>query len=312
MEDGSTCGAETDDAFWYMGATECFRPNAAYSLYGILSGNEDIGCQRSTFINSFFTTYGVESFTQAMSSTGLISFQGGNGGDDDNDGYPGGVSSQCSASDNADDDEGDGSSYHNKKYNVRSTSVGLGCGKHGQFAKMSFAGSFCNKNDRVSTKDVLSNFNNDLQQATCVPIYSSSNYGGDGQDAEDGALSLLSYSRSCSVREFPHACPDPYGKLHAFARSEEQFAARVANPRRERLKKIFSWLLAGLGVLLMILGILVYIRRSRLAKRKKAEWERQRNARKRNWFKKKDQNESESEKNKSRRAMLSRMFGRKQ
>jgi len=45
--------------------------NAAYSLYGVLSGDNSKGCNRDTYINSFFTTEGVEAFTSAFGYVGV-------------------------------------------------------------------------------------------------------------------------------------------------------------------------------------------------------------------------------------------------
>ena len=55
--------------FWYMGHTQCFKANVAYSLYGVLKSDSSAGsstaatCNKHTYINSFFTTFGPESFT---------------------------------------------------------------------------------------------------------------------------------------------------------------------------------------------------------------------------------------------------------
>jgi hypothetical protein len=56
---------------WYMGRTQCFRANAAYSLYGVLKGESARGCNPLTYINSFFTDYGVEVFSSAMGYAGV-------------------------------------------------------------------------------------------------------------------------------------------------------------------------------------------------------------------------------------------------
>ena len=69
VEDGGAflgCGAgDGGDEYWYMGRTPCFRAQAAFSLYGIPKDHMDISlsgskCHKATFINSFFTTLGVE------------------------------------------------------------------------------------------------------------------------------------------------------------------------------------------------------------------------------------------------------------
>ena len=71
-EDCGVDGAgENDDALWYLGLTECYRANVAYTLYGVLKGAEDMGCSKGTFINSFFSTSGIEYFTASMAASGV-------------------------------------------------------------------------------------------------------------------------------------------------------------------------------------------------------------------------------------------------
>lgn len=253
-DNNGDCGAETDDQYWYMGNTECFRANAAFSLYGVLNGKDDIGCARKTFINSFFTTSGVETFAQALYSSG-VTFQSNGDADNDN---PGGVTSQCSYDDS--NNNADDSVSHNQKYGSGYASYGLGCYKN-SFAMKQFKGPFCNSRDEVKITDKMTNFNNDLQQATCVPIYSADGSGNNGLD-------LLSYITACSVREFPSSCPDPHGILARYARADAKAVARAANPTRERLKSVFSWILLCLGAILIIFSANVCIRRRRRSRRK--------------------------------------------
>jgi len=63
-ENDNGCGGWGGEYFWYMGRTQCFKANAAYSLYGVLKGESEGSnpCKKKTYINSFFTTFGVESF----------------------------------------------------------------------------------------------------------------------------------------------------------------------------------------------------------------------------------------------------------
>jgi hypothetical protein len=93
---------------WYMGRTQCFRANAAYSLYGVLKGESVKGCNHLTYINSFFTDYGVEVFSSALGYAGVQNPDGrryledaeeDDGGDNGDD-----------ADDNEDDNENDNDS----------------------------------------------------------------------------------------------------------------------------------------------------------------------------------------------------------
>jgi hypothetical protein len=237
-----------------MGSTECFRANAAFSLYGILQGKEDRGCGRRTFINSFFTNYGVETFTQSLSDVG-VPFQSS---DDAGNEYPGGVTSQCSyeaTNNNADD-----STAHNAKNGASYTSKGLGCYKN-FFAMKLFKGQFCDTREEIRVSDKLASFNSDIQQATCVPIYAP-------DEGESNALDILLYSSACSIREFPNVCPDPYGKLAAYSRSDAKTLATAASPTREKVKDALSWILLIAGSLLLVFSVNVALRRARRSRRK--------------------------------------------
>lgn len=269
-EDDS-CGEETDDAYWYMGATECFRANAAFSLYGVLQGEDDVGCQKSTFINSFFTTTGVEAFTSSMYSAGLSISS------NTDDGNGGGISSICTYEGGGDDDDGGQVSHNSKNYNG-ATSYGLGC-INKVFVEQSFRGANCNANNAIKITNRLYSFNQELKQAHCIPIYASSYSGDDDgnqehKDDNEGAVQLLYNSKACSVRDFPDHCPDPYGKLHAYARKDAKAVARATDPRKERIKTVSSWILISLGILLMVTALLVFLRRSKLTQRRNGETRR--------------------------------------
>ena len=72
--DGAGCGYDGGDEYWYMGASMCFRANAAFTLYGTLSGKSDSGCSEGTYINSFMTTFGAAGFMQAVEDSGAYVF----------------------------------------------------------------------------------------------------------------------------------------------------------------------------------------------------------------------------------------------
>lgn len=245
-----------------MGSTECFRANVAYTLYGVVNGQPDTGCDKTTYINSFFTTAGVEIFTQAMVQSGLTFTADTNG--NGNDAYPGGVTSECTLVQNNNNNNNGGNngvSNGQKKY-AGSTSYGVSCsGK--SFAYTTFNSSSCDIAQKFAYTDMLTTFNAELtQNATCVPIYDSSYQ--QGQD--NTALTLLQYSQECNVRDFNSECPDPYGVLVAAARKQDRLAAYAKNPRREELKRVFTWILLALGIFLLLAAALVYRRRARLSR----------------------------------------------
>jgi len=210
---GNGCGGWGGEHFWYLGRTQCFKANVAYSLYGILKGRDDVGCGKATYINSFFTTFGAESFTGPLglgSDSGnsyCTAIQGNENGNQDNRNNDDDMWSFYAADDDYVDDNYqfvDFSSY---------TSTGTGCTADGSFTQDLYKGAFCHGSHYLETVDALSNFNGLLQQQSCTQIYSSGNdqdYEQPDYDDDQGydfdnmnAVHLLSFSKSCSLRQYP-------------------------------------------------------------------------------------------------------------
>jgi hypothetical protein len=202
-EDGNGCGGYGGDSYWYMGLTQCFRANAAYSLYGVKAGQTDSGssgCLKKNYMNSFFTNMGVESFSDPF---GI-----------DAEGY--GASSECNSAQNGNGrklEEDDYTYAHGQNLFGDYTSYGTGCSKDGKFVLATFEGAYCNGGHYVATTDDLGYLNNDLDELGCKTIYSGygGQEGGRKLDDEDIAADLLSYSTVCNMLEYPTKCPDPYG-----------------------------------------------------------------------------------------------------
>ena len=282
---GNPCGHDgaQDDNSWYMSYSPCYRANAAYSLFGILKGEEDTGCNRKTFINSFFTTAGVESFTQAMGYTGKIFSSGSN----DDDYYAGGVSAYtCEAAAVDEGDDANNSNWmHGWRLNQGYKSFGIGC-SNGEYAKMSFPGAHCTKSATAKVTQELDTFNSEMSKIECQAIYQDgasvavqNNDGNNGDDdnandnnnnGDDGgsAMDLLTNSESCNVLEYPRACPDPFGKLVKYNRQLEDSTGVVHNKRKERLRKILSWFMFIVGALMIASAIMAWLeeRKERRAK----------------------------------------------
>jgi hypothetical protein len=80
---------------WYMGCTQCFRANVAYSLYGVKTDKDapssGSACLSPYYINSFFTTAGIESFGDYVGidyeDAGASSECDSEEGDDNDNGY---------------------------------------------------------------------------------------------------------------------------------------------------------------------------------------------------------------------------------
>lgn len=247
---GNACGyAAVDDQSWYMALSECSRANAAFSLYGILKGEEDAGCTSKTYINSFFTTSGAETFTQYMEFAGA-SFSGGNDDQAEE------LSSACTAEAGENNAADDGYQYrHNENIARGSTSYSLACTTEGQYVEKAFSGQYCKDTENSRVTDALATFNAEMGQIQCTEIYRS---GGNNNDDGGGesALDLLTVSEPCDILEYPDSCPDPYRKLVRYENNLEVSAALSENQRKDRLRKAASWLMMLIGSLLILLSIM--------------------------------------------------------
>ena len=244
MEESSS----TTDAYWYMGNTQTFRANIAFSLYGILAGEKDRGCRKATFINSFFTRYGVQSFVQSMRLKNYLEQNTdteydvlGDAGQYNSDEATGavGFSSVC-AVDNANDEDDQQQQFDEsgqENSNVISYSLGCGESDHG-FQLESFRSSTCNSLKYTGSFIKLREATTHLETVQCAVLYDRNNdaeYEYDRDDMENNSnnnnnngeenemfpdinnpLDLLKYSESCSIIVNPVFCPDPYGRLKTY------------------------------------------------------------------------------------------------
>lgn len=235
-EQESGSGDETD--YWYMGATPSYAANVAFSLYGSLKGEKFKGCNEDTFINSFTTNQGFESFASAIYYAGAISTD-----------YSGVYSSECQGG------------------------AGIACDYDVGFASVTYSTDTCNPAYATGITDTLSYMNSDFRSAQCVKIYDYqqsynsgnrelkkteskneaeqdgktevdentdkedrnlqnnygygyNNYGYDSYygynnnyDYSGTPLSILYYSHACFIQNYwdpDGGCPDPYGKLEYY------------------------------------------------------------------------------------------------
>lgn len=286
--DNGCAGFGGGEYYWYMGRTQCFRANVAYSLYGVLKGDSTKKkrgsyCHAGTYINSFFTTFGVESFAGPMglgtntANSVCLSSQNGGGGEG------GGGGSQDNSFNYAKVDD-DYLSDDYQYYDVATySSQGTGCSADGQFVIDQYSGPFCHGRNYDSTLDQLENFNAALQEMDCTEVYSASgNYNNDDKDrrrrelnekdkeedhralSEDGydfdydfedmaAYNILAFSKSCSVSQYPRDCPDPYGIKRNYAKKIQRALAYKTGRLRDlgtNFVRGLSWLFFAVGVLL--------------------------------------------------------------
>lgn len=196
-----------------------YGANVAFSLYGTLLGDNDHkeGCSRQTYINSFYTTAGFTAFSNSMAAAGIENFvyyqddESGDGNDDDDTAVV--YSAACSS--NADDNSGDNAD------DSASSSFGVACTNKGNFAVFEYSGSYCRSDQVMNVSDWMLDYNANLEEASCVEIYNVEN--SDDDNSNDGEQSgsplfLLEQSAACSLDDIGGACPDPYWKLHLYAR----------------------------------------------------------------------------------------------
>lgn len=295
--DGYGCGDNGgdnngDDASWYLGHTQCYRANVAYSLYGIRSDDKkrkhprNICQKRRYFINSFFSNNGVDHFSNTV---GLA-----NGGD---------ASSYCTVEESDDDgnnneNDGDQQREHGSTINANAHSYTTYCNAQGKFVTAQFGGAYCSDKSSLVRTDSLNALNNELDNVGCLLVYSKDQdaesneegEGGQGEDGDgeerrlgrklkdqnDGSLSdLLAYSSVCSLVEYPQGCPDPYG-------AKKRFDLNAS--RSNGFWKQFMWLdwltlvCFLLSLVLLIMAFCVYKDRRRRArsnannKKRKSRW----------------------------------------
>jgi hypothetical protein len=140
-DEESGSGDETD--YWYIDATPQYTANVAYSLYGSLTGESFSGCNGNTFINSFTTNSGFESFASAIYYAGSSSTD-----------YSGTYSSECQGG------------------------AGVACDYQVGFATVSYSTNACDPYYSTGVTDSMGYMNSAFQSAQCVKIFSgnSNNY----------------------------------------------------------------------------------------------------------------------------------------
>jgi hypothetical protein len=281
-------GGESDQ--WYLGSVPTFGPNTAYSLYGVLNEDRrDRGCAKASYINSFETTEGLKSFTDALNMAGVsnVYVASTNNGDDDDDNVYNQyneynfansdgsiVSTDCAASGSS--SSSSSSSSYSYSYSSTSRSKGIAC-QSDSYVWAEFFGAYC-EGDIYTVSDTLSSFNKDMKNTGCVEIYDSSTYtalwasdddqeeeeeqshsSDDEGDAINGPLYLLQSSKACSYRD--SSCPDPYGKLkkYTFALERATGSLNAAFAEEEEImRKSEAMTTAGIVLLLVATCLVAY------------------------------------------------------
>lgn len=204
-------------------------------------------CNKLTYINSFFTTYGAGTISSAL---GLYEETGF-------------ATAECTSSGNNDGGGGgDNKNGGNNNANKNSMSATMGCDA-GKFVYDTFEGKYCDGNYYLSTEDTLDTYNTNMESISCTQIWDYDVSIGSRRDLGYGSLaeSILYYSKACSLQQYPGVCPDPYGIK----------ANYVVNPltegeRRARIPPNLgaaSWFLLLTGVVLTALSVTNVIRKRR-------------------------------------------------
>ena len=187
--------------------------NVAFSLYGVLKGKTFSGCNRDSFINSFYTNTGFQSYAAAMYRAKQSGFSDYAYADADDDGSYGGLDAACQGG------------------------YGVGCDATYGFAIHTYSTDTCDPRYVSGVKDGLSSLNSAMKNANCVQIYDSSKNSG---STSGTALSLLKNSNSCFYQNFysPDGnCPDPYGKIAYY---RQNFAKGLKRQQREQPYEIYT------------------------------------------------------------------------
>lgn len=267
LEGDSHDGGGDEDDYWYLGSQQEFRANIAYSLYGTLRDEKDRGCTKGTYINSFFTHSGFDTFTYTL-------------GIDASDAY-----SYCSNGRNSGDKlirrflENENNGY----------STGTGCSYQGAFVLDKFSGYQCNGAQYVETVDDLSSFNEQMEQIDCVQIYNSADYitsvedddnpndeYDEDEDEEEAereedddenddpyqssiAYNILSSSSACTYRMNRGKCPDPFGQMNTYEKNMHKAVNLAKRGEKWELPDTHRSLLSTLCLPLFMSGIVLTI-----------------------------------------------------
>lgn len=241
-------GDESD--YWYLGLPMSYKANVAFSLYGTLKESRTQGgtCDKTTYINSFFTIGGVETIA-----------------------YPLGIDTTYANSYCVEEEEQDSKDRdlrrarqlsEDEESGDDSTSTALGCNATADFVLDQFQGEYCNTMNYLNTTDDLQEFNVAMQDIDCETVYDASTDVGDDDGYVPPVYSLLSASRACSLRMYPGICPDEHGLLTLYTNNLEEalYMARQGRYYEFALaeefqpipfKNVFSFCFVILGLCMM-------------------------------------------------------------
>eukprot|EP00977_Amphora_coffeiformis_P015953 scaffold4823_cov175-Amphora_coffeaeformis.AAC.2 len=203
----------TNPDYWYMGKIPPMGANVAFSLYGALKGQSFSGCSGGTFINSFYTNTGFQSYAAAMYRAKQSGFSDYAYADADDDSSYSGLDAACKGG------------------------YGVGCDATYGFAVHKYSTDTCDPQFVTGVKDSLSSLNSAMKNTQCVQIYDSSKSSG---STSGTALALLENANSCFYQNYyspDGECPDPYGKIAYY---RQNFAKGLKKQKREQPYEIYT------------------------------------------------------------------------
>ena len=257
-------GGGGDDDYWYLGGPQRFQANAAYSLFGVLKKHRDSGCSKKTYINSFFTSNGVENLAYPLGvDTSYIDTKCGNDrGSKDRaleassaDFERDVIQNRRRLEDQAANDDQANANDYNDYDGADGYSYGTGCSANLKYTSDSFAGGYCDGSRYLETVDTLDAFNGNMTALNCEQIYSSTD---DSSAFSSLAYSILSYSYACSRKLYGNSCPDPFGVKTKYDRNLEKALNLAAQGQKWQKSASFPYLQLSLCLSLAGAGMLLY------------------------------------------------------
>jgi hypothetical protein len=229
------------DENWYQGRTAEGAANVGFALYGLQKGSLSLrGCSKATYINSFFTTAGVDALVAAL---GLST------GDDSSGAY---CSSYYGNNNNNNNNRQLGSESGDN--NNQGQSSTLGCTSDGSFATAVFNGDYCQGLYFVNTTSdgTYDSYNRlSSNKMDCTRIWN-----GNSKTTDSGynsmAEEVLSNAQACYLEMDPY-CPDPNGMKSEYTKyfsMAESGRSVVFQSRYQGPLKILSYLALLVGLAL--------------------------------------------------------------
>ena len=214
-------------------------------------------CTKASYINSFFTTYGATTISNALGlvddahATAACSYvQGSNNNENRNNQGGGGGGGK---------DQGGGEKYSNYM------SYTTGC-ESGKFVYSEFHGKYCDGNRYNGTIDLLETYNANMEEISCNQIWDYDVSIGSKRGRRDlgyGSLAetILYTSKACSTTEYPGVCPDPFGLNAQYANGISASAMAPYHSQAQIRLGFFSLIFSLTGVALIGLAAANLIRK---------------------------------------------------